>query len=311
MDDRPRISQGPEGSAVWIRLSAGLGDDLNWQGEIKEAERQAQAGRAVFWEIDLQIDRAHFALDDEFVFRARGAALDHFSKTVFPAFPDSIGLSLYRGALDLSESFVWSDRQKQNWEEWRSNQAGSLRRFCLESYAAYFQLLSQRMPEDLTPFLLFDAKSLQRAEALQLLSKRLFSHFEIAVRGLPPLWAYSWEGAGSHLGWIGEGSPPKVLTRPSVGVCFPDESDIGEWEAFIESLDGIDCRMVSEAYLTEEWDDLDVLVVVSKTLHSQAKRKLMGFCASGGLVATFGELLGLSNEVSGNEWLSKVRGRGI
>ena len=99
---------------------------------------------------------------------------------------------------------------------------------------------------------------------------------------------------------------------PTLGVCLPTEVLKSEREAFLESLDGVDYRMVSETFLSEEWDGLDTIVVM-QPISASGRRKLMGFCAAGGVVATFGERLGLSNEISGSEWLAlnKVRGRGI
>ena len=301
MDEPVFISRSGATKTAWVTLSATLNDDLNWEKGIEQACHFVQAGHTIFWEIDLGIDRIHFPLDDDLVFHARCAAIDHFSKTVMPVFQKAtMGVCLYRGPLDLSSHFVWSGRQKQGWEE---SHKKSLRLFCVENYASYFQRLASNLPDDLAVFLLFDVTGIKKCEALELLSKRRFERFELAVRGISTLlWSIDWEGQGSPLGWIGEGMPPKKNPTPTIGVLFPEDVSDGD-EDFLSLFDGMNCRMISQSFLMEEWDGLEVIVVRAGQINSRDRRKLMGFCAAGGLVVTFGESLELSNEISGNDWL--------
>ena len=55
--------------------------------------------------------------------------------------------------------------------------------------------------------------------------------------------------------------------------------------------------MIEELFLTESWEGVDRLYVLSEATTSQGKRKLLGFCAAGGTVIVEGESLGLPNEV--------------
>ena len=51
---------------------------------------------------------------------------------------------------------------------------------------------------------------------------------------------------------------------------------------------GTPYRLIAEMYLTEEWDDLDDLIIFSPLLSKQGLRKVQGFVAAGGRVRKFG-----------------------
>jgi hypothetical protein len=65
---------------------------------------------------------------------------------------------------------------------------------------------------------------------------------------------------------------------------------------------GVSYRLISESFLTEEWDGIDDLLVLHHC-GSLGKRKLQGFCAAGGRVVRFNEPIGVAEEQPFEEWI--------
>lgn len=238
-----------------MKLAAKPHDDLNWQIE----------GNPSLFEFDLGLQEPYFPLEDELHFQALSAALTHFTKTVWPQFPESKAI-LYRGSADFSSFFRWSERQEANYQLWRedrpANDEAHLKRlFCAEAFVTYFQMLAHRLPDELPISLLLDAKNTGTlAQTLHLLSPERFEHFTLET---------------------GRQYASKL------GVCFPtDEHCSG---AILQQIDALlpklaSFRPVYESLMTEQWDGLDEIYVFPNTLTPQGKRKLAGFCAAGGTV---------------------------
>lgn len=126
-----------------IKLSARPHDDLNWQIESHPS----------VFEFDLGLHEPHFPLEDELHFQALAAALTHFTKNVWPQFPEARGI-LYRGNADFSSFFCWSEKQEENFREWKEdrpeNEEAHLKRlFCAETFITYFQMLAHRLPDEM------------------------------------------------------------------------------------------------------------------------------------------------------------------
>ncbi len=88
---------------------------------------------------------------------------------------------------------------------------------------------------------------------------------------------------------------------------MPQNCQAVEFEKELQAMDaaGIPYRVITEAFLTEEWDGLEA--VVAGSVSPRGKRMLRGFCASGGIAVFVGEHLDLPDEMS----LEEFRGRGI
>jgi len=256
-----------------IILPARPHDDLNWK-----VEREID-----LFEFDLGLQDPYFPIEDELHFQSLSLALTHFTKNIWPLFPDSKAI-LYRGSGDFSRYFRWSETQEDNFISWKQgrgeNSEEHLKRlFCAETFGHYFQMLAHRLPDELPLSICLTTDTAGTlAQRLHLLSPERFEHFQVE--------------SDLHF-------------DSNFGICFPLEDKcnekilhridrkIGEVSSF---------RAVYESNLTESWDGLDEIYVFSDAVSTQGKRKLLGFCAAGGTVITEGNLLGLPNE---------VRGRGI
>lgn len=240
-----------------MKLLARPHDDLSWKIE----------GEIPLFEFDLGLADPYFPLEDDLHFQALSSALTHFAKEVWPRYPDSKAI-LYRGSADFSRFFRWSEKQENNFQEWRAerpchDEAHLKRLFCAEAFVTYFQMLAHRLPDELPLTLILDPKDTGTpAQTLHLLSPERFEHFHLET-GL----SYS----------------------SQTGICFPGDALCTP--AILEQIDALiaqlpSFRPVYEPLLTEQWDGLDELYVFSEGISSQGKRKLMGFSAAGGTVMT-------------------------
>ena len=253
-----------------IRLPAGITDSLGWAyGDVPSGIE----GNGILWELDLGLSQPQFPLDDPLRFEALALAADLFTRELWPRQQkESAGVILYRGPLDVTERFLWTQKQEENWHEWvRHYPQGSqrwnahLRRlFALESYIAYFQLFAHRLPDELPIFLFFQSEpQITAAYRAHLLSKERMGHF-------------------LHLA---------VEEVGTVAICVPEEALCQE--SVLDQIDRLyvelqetkgPIRFVSEAFLTEEWDGLDEIYVMSAAVSPRGRRKLMGFQATGARV---------------------------
>jgi hypothetical protein len=238
-----------------IKLPAKPHDDLNWKIE----------GTPSVFEFDLGLHEPYFPLEDELHFNALAAALTHFTKEVWPRFPESKAI-LYRGKADFSTFFRWSESQEVNFGVWKEDrpigeEVHLKRLFCAEAFVTYFQMLAHRLPDELPLSLIVDPENTGTlAQTLHLLSPERFEHFHVE--------------SGFHF-------------HSNIGVCFPPDSECGQKE--LEELDALIHRLPSfkpvyETMLTEQWDGLDEIYVLKGALTQSGKRKLLGFEAAGGKV---------------------------
>lgn len=241
-----------------MKLAARPSSDLDWniEGDVKRFE----------WDLGLQ--DPYFPLEDELYFQALGLALSHFTKNVFPKHPHAEAV-LYRGSLDFSFFFRWSEKQEENFAVWKEgrkevNERHLKRLFCLEAFVAYFQMLAHKLPDEMPLILSLDCSDIDSvAEMLHLLSPERLEHFTIET---------------------------DLSFSSSTGVCIPtdlacSQEVLDRLDALFHSLESF--KPVYEAYLSEQWDGLDEIIVLPGTLTEQGRRKLKGFEAAGGVVREF------------------------
>ncbi len=243
-------------------------DLLDWTDALEGARPKT----GIVWDIRLGIERAFFPFDDPMRFEALALALKSFSTLVWPSFQEvTAAVCLYRGPLDVAAQFAWSERQRLSFAE----ETLSERQFCTDVLALYLQMLAHKLPDELDVLLLFDERSIaSRAEALSLLSNERFAHFTLGLRGDALLRdGFVWDESGKL-------ERRKIQTK--TGLVFPERFD-ARFDRALEQLDA-PAKVVFEAFLSEEWEGLDRLLVLEGTLGAQGMRKLKGFEAAGGEV---------------------------
>ena len=154
---------------------------------------------------------------------------------------------------------------KTLWKEFKDYTYGlSLYRGSLDIdlplFSEHLKFLTMTIPDALPLFLHFDEPPLPPLELARRTSRALFPRFEIRFDG-EPLPFRSWES--------------------KVGFLIPSKAD-RTFEGLLSQ--GIDPRVITEDYLTAEWDGLDILYVDSSCLSREGHRKVQGFLAAGGEV---------------------------
>jgi hypothetical protein len=252
-----------------ISLNCRPSDTLDW--EIPETGQ-------LFFRFCLGLEDPFFKIDDEMHFEALSLGLKKFRDDIWPHVQDRTrGAVLYRGSADFASRFLWTEKQINNWQQWREDRIETpyLRRlFCLEAFTHYFQMLSHSLPDELPIYLLLDAAELGTiAEKHQLLSRTRFEHFQVATKGLS--FTNGWI-------WTDEDTIESSEKIPHA-FCLPDfcPNDLLQ-----EKMDQMvhPYRVISEAFLTEDWEGVDFLHVMKDFLTEQGKRKLKGFQATGGTI---------------------------
>ena len=239
----------------------------------------------IFWRFDLGLEDPFFPLEDPMHFQALSLALSKFTQEIWPRFQErTVGAVLYRGTADFSAFFSWTDKQKENFREWKlerppASEAHLRRLFAADAFVYYFQMLAHRLPDELSLYLLLGASGMGTlSERHQILSKERFAHFLVATKGLPHSNGLIWEGEQVQ----------KPSDLPNAALCFPEEAQCGSdvlqrIEERMQQMPG-PFRVIAEAFLTEDWEGVDTLHVLSDTMSPQGERKLKGFQATGGQV---------------------------
>ena len=175
--------------------------------------------------------------------------------------------------------------------------------FCRNAVSEYVHLLANRLPDEMLLCLLLDASAISDPlKESQILSRAAFDRFHLGTRNnkIP------------HEGiiWKDNSLEKAPFEDTRVGICLPpaEMELISFGSGLKESLQTllnrkIHFKAIPEETLITEWDGFDWMIVASKTIGSQGKRKLQGFCAAGGTCATIGEPIGLANELDFNAWL--------
>lgn len=303
--------------AVTICLSARLQDDLDWSMQVEFAQKCIALGKSILWEIDLGLSGYSFDPQDSAAFFSFTLALEEFSTKVWPIFQDrTFGVVLYRGAFDPSFSFPfpkwetayveWLSEMRDavpSWHELKVGVHDYYALFCAQNLAEYLHRLISFLPDAVLSFAMIDVSSLgSTALTAQLFSKERFEHTHLILKGARyPFCGIVWEDGAMAQGWMGCIEPKKHSIAPSaVGIYLPkdpmiDASILKQLDQLMDSMP-MPFRVISEEKLTEEWDGLDKLIVLSKAISVQGKRKLLGFIAAGGIVASLGEPLGIPEE---------------
>ncbi len=209
-----------------IVLPAGLSSDLTWNLEEETDE--------ILWELDFDF------IYDQAAFNSYIIALDQFAK-VWKKFAGSKGVILYRGSLDILRKIDEDEVQAAN------------------IFGDLLHRLASFLPDEATPYCLFEHSSYSKARTAQLLSKARFCHIELSLE---------------------ENRSPKGILLPSDEACSLEI--LAKLETLMEKV-GLH-RMIPETRLNEMWDGLDEIYVIDEAVSLQGERHLKGFIAAGGVI---------------------------
>lgn len=244
-----------------VTLDASAQSTLNWREREAEAAEWVSKGFYLIWELDFSISDGN--LFDQAHFMTLQLAVDHFNQTIWPKFSEqSIGVLVHRG--EIAAILPLLDPLKS---------------------------LAAGLPDESLLFLKIETASIRNAaHYIQLVRQDLLGHFIPLLSGK---WAESYPYAFPSLAWGHSHSPlgafsseavhPLPEQRISQALCLSEETE-QELLGVIERLKN-PFRVISEKILTQEWDGIDEIFALEKTLSFQGRRKLAGFSAAGGKVS--------------------------
>ncbi len=166
------------------------------------------------------------------------------------------------------------------WEKHRENTLGvilykgAIPPFEMKAFADYLHHIAAGLPDEVPPFALFDCVG----DPL-LFSKEIFPHIHLGFRS-GPIGPIQW----------GETLIPRRYDA-RLGVVLPlckKGLQFDEVDECLKELKKTPYRLINEPYLTEEWDDLDEIIIFSNLISPWGRRMIQGFEAAGGKVRNFG-----------------------
>lgn len=276
---------------ICIPIDGSMQADLSWKEAKKRAEKAKEEGLSILWDMDLGLfENLKFPLDHQSQYLSLRLSLEHFRDTLWKEFQDhTSGLIIYKGSADFSNNFPWTHSHLENLELWIQDKVEQERKylltfFCREIVLEYLRLLTNSLPDTISRYLqLTIPKGWTTLWEAQILNREAFELFNLIIEN---------------------GSLPKE-EDVQIGICLPEDQTV-EYSDLEQALNEliqkkIKFKIISEAYLTSQWDGLDYIVFEPKGLSSQGKRKLQGFCAAGGIAVSVGNLLGLCEEKQWSE----------
>ena len=222
-----------------IILPAMLLSDLDWT-EARQAALAAEA--PILWEFDFGFNatQAPLFLSDRALFHAFVLAIEEFSKRLWKEFSSRTqGVVLYRGSLAIVHRIVTEGDEVE----------------AAEVFGDYLHRLASFLPDDVTPYCLFESTPFSKGRTAQLTSKERFLHLNLSLE--------------ENLSKTGILLPPDELCTPAV-------------LQKLEELMDREHRIIPELRLSEMWEGLDKLYTIPEAVTSQGRRHLKGFEAAGG-----------------------------
>lgn len=266
----PRIKEGGGAAAegVMIDLLARASDDLEWKPSLDQARMllQDQDSLQVIWVLDFGIETTFFsAAEDQMLFYTFVLALETFCNIVWPEFKErTLGVVLYRG------------QGTQSVEE-------------AEVLGKLLHRLASFLPDSVAPLAILEhaQETLSLAQLAMMYSKRRFGPVGLMLKGGE--WPFfNWQWDSQLPGFIWCDGANKGVCLPSDPMCDP--FFLQELNLCLKALlqEGTAFRIVSEEFLTEEWNGLDTLIAFPSKISLSGQRKLQGFEATGGEIIFWG-----------------------
>ena len=311
-------------NGVVIYVDCGESSDFKWEDAQAMAEKAVELGKWILWELDFHLHEERIFLQDTSAFYAYGIAVEEFVKRLAEPFSEqTLGARIFRGSVEFAKYFLWTEEHERHYlEKQKENglidadpafDALGRKLFAADVFSQYLHRIAAFLPDALVPCCFLDASSVENSGFLaSLLSRERFQHLLLALKHASlPLGCLNWEEGRSLGGWVGRRAPYfSAVHDITLGVCVPMEEYMTKnlmnrlHDVFVH-LDKIEIpyRVISELYLSESWDGIDELIVLSAGLSVQGLRKLKGFLAAGGRVVYADAPTGLESEISLKEFV--------
>lgn len=300
-----------------VTLDSTCSSELNWSVSRKEALLFIAQGKKLLWHLDFGLfSRLANPLNHSGQFMTLGLAIDHFTHFWQDFQSYSLGVCLFRGSPHFFEGFFWDENQIQNFQLWLEEGMGSLETlfsetgvkvpsfsqikpenfqspylsalFCQDVCCDYLTQLSNRLPDAIPRYLLFEGdKTISPLFFSLLTSKERLEGFEICLNEPP---------------YQEDRSASTAICLPSISLRRPSHYRILEKAFSFLIKNRIPFKVIPESHLTSEWDGLDTLLYAPSALTFSGQRKFHGFNAANGTLVSMEEKRGFEIEITFEEY---------
>lgn len=277
---------------------------------VKQAEAAVFQGKWIVWHLDFHFAENPLFIDDSALFFSQGLSIEEFAKKLYGPFQkNTLAASLFQGDSDFSRYFIWTEQHELYYQEkagdWQGIEEGERKRvFAADIFSGYLQRLSSFFPDTLAALCLVDVAAISSPSLCAFFfTRERFGHLLLALRSSSlPI---------GPLQWLKEGLSFQDTCQMTLGVCLTSndkvtQNAIAVFDDVFQKLckKNIAFRLLEEDFLTESWDGINDLIVLTSYVSTQGVRKMRGFVAAGGRVVSQGPVLGLEDEVSFSVYLS-------
>ncbi len=281
-----------DSNVLMITLAATLDDDLDWKREIDLAKEAISMGKMVLWELDLGLSERDFSFEDEMGWSSYLLAIREFEKTIWSAFEEeSLGVSFGQISLEFHSFIARFPRDSGIYET-----PEALHIHCAKLLSDYLHRLVAELPFDLPAYIRLDISAIKSPTfAAALISKEIFEHIQVIAKSSSRLFGGISEGGNSEVGFLGSS---RELLVAQIALLIPTARQISLSSA--QKLDTIGAqlaaknlpfRTIPETLFTEQWDGINLAIVLPELLTPKGERALSGFIAAGGEVLRYCGLL--------------------
>ncbi|MEM7175308.1 MAG: hypothetical protein AAF443_05225 [Chlamydiota bacterium] len=270
----PVISPCPsEGQVGIISIDLKLDSELKWK-------KLASAKESIFWQLNFGLNCPAFPWNSPVALSALKSSATCFVDHLLSQHKEqTLGICLYDGPIRASSR---------------------------QMLANYLQQLAAIFPDEAPLFACFDPGQITSpTDIARLIAPDYFPYLYIGLTtSRYPLGILHRRGDN----WVG-----RPLQRPSLGVVLPSEEQLSS--AHVSAIDQVidrlqtsatSYRIVYESQMSEQWDELDSLILFAATLSEQGKRKVRGFVAAGGMAVVVGKSLGVVKEMALETYLTQA-----
>lgn len=182
--------------------------------------------------------------------------------------------------------------------------------FKIGMIAEYLHRLVAIIQEPIEIYAFMDLSQLDPLTLVQVLSHERFPHMRVALKNCE----LNIPGLNLETGKLIDGSLGQVIIEgknPQLGFVVPIDGkftyqNVQRLDALLKKIIFLDLPfyLLYEETMTENWQNLEAIIVDSSTVDRGLLRKCHGFAAAAGQVVVYGDAIGVFEEVNFEDWMT-------
>lgn len=312
-------------NCVQIEVDLSSSSLLDFTAVKEQVEKVLKKGFLLFFAIDLRLSKTYSCYFDEVQFESIRYGLKIFQEQILKPFLSKVfGIGFPFGKLSpaFSNSPFVLDKIKEylqvtypNFEEHfgfyeesfvdqldQPHVRKEIALYQVGLIAEYLHRLASTIQDPIEMYAFFDFEGFSDLEVLQFISQERFPYIRIGLVGC----SLSFQGMNVFSGNLLGGNfclDQNIPTSPKIGLVFPTDQKLTshssvEFERLLAKIR--ECKIpffvLYEDFMTENWQNLEQIIVHAQFVDRNTKRKCQGFVAAQGAVVTFGGEIGIYDE---------------